>query len=156
MDHDLRRFKAEIFQALANPTRIAIVELLRDEGETSVGRVTEALGVEQANASQHLAVLRNKQVVLSRKVQEDFDRIFDHLFERAPEHAATRIESIIAAIDVLASSPLIGRPVSAGQRELIISSGASGFLALYRYDPVADTIYVLAVRSQRERDYKPR
>jgi hypothetical protein len=39
---------------------------------------------------------------------------------------------------------------------LIISSGASGFLALYRYDPVADTIYVLAVRSQRERDYKPR
>lgn len=67
MEHDLRRFKAEIFQALANPTRIAIVELLRDEGEASVGRVTEALGVEQANASQHLAVLRNKYVVLSRK-----------------------------------------------------------------------------------------
>jgi plasmid stabilization system protein ParE len=96
------------------------------------------------------------RVVLSRKVQHDFDRIFDHLFERAPEHAATRIESIIAAVDVLATSPLIGRPVPAGQRELIISSGASGFLALYRYDPVADTIYVLAVRSQRERDYKPR
>lgn len=95
-------------------------------------------------------------VVLSRKVKDDFDRIFDFLFERAPEFAALRIEAIIAAIDILASSPMIGRPVSAGQRELIISTGASGYLALYRYDPVADTIYVLAVRSQRERDYKLR
>ncbi len=95
-------------------------------------------------------------VVLSRKVKDDFDRIFDFLFERAPAYAALRIEAIITAIDVLASSPMIGRPVSAGQRELIISTGASGYLALYRYDPVADTIYVLAVRSQRERDYKLR
>lgn len=95
-------------------------------------------------------------VVLSRKVKDDFDRIFDFLFEPAPEFAALRIEAIIAAIDILASSPMIGRPVSAGQRELIISTGASGYLALYRYDPVADTIYVLAVRSQRTRDYKLR
>jgi toxin ParE1/3/4 len=95
-------------------------------------------------------------VVLSRKVKDDFDRIFDFLFERAPEYAADRIEAIIAAIDILASSPMIGCPVPAGQRELIISTGASGYLALYRYDPVADTIYVLAVRSQRERDYKLR
>lgn len=67
VEHDLRRFKAEIFQALANPTRIAIVELLRDEGEASVGRIADALGIEQANASQHLAVLRNRYVVLARK-----------------------------------------------------------------------------------------
>ncbi len=95
-------------------------------------------------------------VILSRQVKDDFDRIFDFLFEHAPEYATLRIEAIISAIDVLASSPMIGRPVSEGQRELIISTGASGYLALYRYDPVADTIYVLAVRSQRERDYKQR
>ena len=94
------------------------------------------------------------RVVLSRKVKDDFDRIFDFLFEHAPEYAADRIEAIIAAIDILASSPMIGRPVSSGQRELVIATGASGYLALYRYDPLADTIYVLAVRSQRERDYK--
>ena len=93
-------------------------------------------------------------VILSRQVKDDFDRIFDFLFEHAPEYATLRIEAIISAIDVLASSPMIGRPVSEGQRELIISTGASGYLALYRYDPVADTIYVLAVRSQRERGYK--
>ena len=94
------------------------------------------------------------RVVLSRKVKDDFDRIFDFLFEHAPEYAADRIEAIIAAIDILASSPMIGRPVSSGQRELVIATGASGYLALYRYDPLADTIYVLAVRGQRECDYK--
>lgn len=67
MSDALRRFKSEIFQGLANPTRIAIVELLR-EGEQSAGTLIERLGLEQANASQHLAVLRAKQIVVSRKV----------------------------------------------------------------------------------------
>lgn len=67
MQDALRRFKAGIFQALAHPTRIAIVELLRDEGEVPVSRIHEKLGVEQANASQHLAVLRGKQIVVNRK-----------------------------------------------------------------------------------------
>ena len=66
MQDSLRRFKAAIFQALANPTRIAIVELLRD-GEKSAGFLMERLGVEQANVSQHLAVLRSKHIVTSRK-----------------------------------------------------------------------------------------
>jgi DNA-binding transcriptional ArsR family regulator len=63
----LRRFKAEIFQALGHPTRIAIVEALRD-GELPAGRLIEKLGLEQANASQHLSVLRAKMIVINRKV----------------------------------------------------------------------------------------
>lgn len=94
------------------------------------------------------------RVALSARVREDFDRIFDFLFEHAPEYAAERIGSIIDAIDVLQTSPLIGRPVAFGQRELIISTGASGYLALYRYDPMSDTVLVLAVRSQREQRYR--
>jgi DNA-binding transcriptional ArsR family regulator len=66
MTQELRRFKAEIFQALAHPTRIAIVELLRD-GEMSAGQLIDRMGLEQANASQHFAVLRSKQVVVNRK-----------------------------------------------------------------------------------------
>jgi plasmid stabilization system protein ParE len=65
-----------------------------------------------------------------------------------------RIQSIIEAIEVLQTSPLIGRPVAYGQRELVISTGASGYLALYRYDPLSDTVLVLAVRSQREQRYR--
>lgn len=62
----MRQFKAGIFQALGHPTRVAIVEQLR-HGEMTVGRLCEKVGVEQANASQHLAVLRNKYVVDTRK-----------------------------------------------------------------------------------------
>ena len=66
MPDTLRRFKAEIFQALAHPTRIAILEELRD-GELAAGTIIERLGMEQANVSQHLAVLRAKQIVVNRK-----------------------------------------------------------------------------------------
>jgi DNA-binding transcriptional ArsR family regulator len=66
LPESLRRFKAEIFQALAHPTRIAILDLLR-EGEMTVGAFAEYLNLEQANLSQHLAVLRAKQIVTSRK-----------------------------------------------------------------------------------------
>ena len=67
MDSPLRLFKAQVFQALAHPTRIAIVEALR-EGEVSASALLVHLNVEQANLSQHLAVLRTKQVVVGRKV----------------------------------------------------------------------------------------
>jgi DNA-binding transcriptional ArsR family regulator len=63
----LRQFKADIFQALAHPTRIAILEFLGD-GELSAGALIEKLGMEQANVSQHLAILRAKQLVVNRKV----------------------------------------------------------------------------------------
>lgn len=66
MPETLRQFKASIFQALAHPTRIAIIELLRD-GELAAGAIIERLGIEQANASQHLAVMRAKHIVVSCK-----------------------------------------------------------------------------------------
>ena len=66
MQDSLRRFKADIFQALAHPTRIAILELL-SAGELSAGALIDKLGMEQANVSQHLAVLRAKQLVSHRK-----------------------------------------------------------------------------------------
>lgn len=66
MQDALRQFKASVFQALAHPTRIAIIEVLR-EGELSAGIIIEKLGLEQANASQHFAVLRAKHIVVSRR-----------------------------------------------------------------------------------------
>jgi DNA-binding transcriptional ArsR family regulator len=66
MQDALRQFKADFFQALAHPTRIAIVEQLRN-GELSAGVLNERLGIEQANASQHLSVLRAKNILVNRK-----------------------------------------------------------------------------------------
>src|SRR5262245_22092831 len=79
MQDSLRRFKAGVFQALAHPTRIAIVELLRDEGGVPVNRIHERLGLEQANVSQHLSVLRAKQIVIGRK---DGNQVFYGLRDR--------------------------------------------------------------------------
>jgi ArsR family transcriptional regulator len=76
----MRQFKAEVFQALAHPTRVAIVECL-DLGELSVGQLCEKVGVEQANASQHLAILRNKHIVQTRKAgNQTFYRLRDPAF----------------------------------------------------------------------------
>ena len=66
MPESLRRFKADIFQALAHPTRIAIIELLGG-GELSAGDLIAKLNMEQANVSQHLTVLRAKRLVINRK-----------------------------------------------------------------------------------------
>jgi ArsR family transcriptional regulator len=62
----LRSYKASVFQALGHPTRIAIVETLR-EGELPAGAIQERLGIEQANVSQHLSILRSRQIVTNRK-----------------------------------------------------------------------------------------
>jgi ArsR family transcriptional regulator len=66
MPDSLRQFKAELFQALAHSTRIAILDLLR-EGELTAGTFSDRLGLEQANLSQHLAVLRARQIVTARR-----------------------------------------------------------------------------------------
>ncbi len=66
MQSMLWEYKASIFQALAHPTRIAIVEVLA-QGEASAGAILEKLGIEQANLSQHLAILRSRQIVNNRK-----------------------------------------------------------------------------------------
>jgi ArsR family transcriptional regulator len=66
MQNTLREYKASVFHALAHPTRIAILEALRD-GEISTRAIQERLGVEQANLSQHLAILRSRQIVANRK-----------------------------------------------------------------------------------------
>jgi ArsR family transcriptional regulator len=62
----LRRFKADVFQALGHPTRIHIAECLRG-GPHPPSEILRRVGVEPANLSQHLGVLRAKGLVLSRR-----------------------------------------------------------------------------------------
>jgi ArsR family transcriptional regulator len=62
----LQTWKAEFFKALAHPARIRILEYLRN-GEKPAGEIIEALGLEQSNGSQHLAVLRNRDILVARR-----------------------------------------------------------------------------------------
>ncbi|HEY3281302.1 MAG TPA: metalloregulator ArsR/SmtB family transcription factor [Armatimonadota bacterium] len=62
----LQIWKAEFFKALSHPARIRILELLRD-GERPAGELLSALGLEQSNGSQHLAVLRHRNILVARR-----------------------------------------------------------------------------------------
>jgi DNA-binding transcriptional ArsR family regulator len=75
----VRDYKASLFQALAHPTRIAVLEVLA-EGELSARTIQERLGIEQANLSQHLAILRSRQIVAKRK---DGNQVFYSLRNQA-------------------------------------------------------------------------
>ncbi|MGI9026852.1 MAG: type II toxin-antitoxin system RelE/ParE family toxin [Burkholderiaceae bacterium] len=94
------------------------------------------------------------RIELAPEVFEDFDRIFEHIAQFDVGSAAARIDEIIEAVQILATSPLIGRPVKDSKRELVIGRGSRGYVALFRYIPERDTVFVLAVRSQRESGYR--
>ena len=92
-------------------------------------------------------------IELAPGVGDDFERILEHLLEHKSVDAASRIEEIIAAIDVLERNPLIGRPARGGLRELVIGRRSRGYVALYRYVAELDTVFVLAIRGQKEAGY---
>ena len=93
------------------------------------------------------------RVELAPEVLDDFDRFFDHMAQFEVEDASARIGEIVQAVQVLTHSPLIGRPVKDGKRELVIGRGSRGYVALYRFVARIDTVFVLAIRSQRESGY---
>lgn len=95
-------------------------------------------------------------IELAPEIAEDFARILDHLERHQASNPQARIREIIEAFDVLAHNPLIGRPVSSGKREIIIGRRSHGYVALYRYIDEIDTLFILAIRSQREAGYPSR
>ncbi|MDP1541786.1 MAG: type II toxin-antitoxin system RelE/ParE family toxin [Polycyclovorans sp.] len=93
------------------------------------------------------------RIELAPEITADLDRIVQHLLDHDADLPAERIDAIIAVLDLLASSPLIGRPCRQSLGELIIGRGAQGYVALYHYAPAIDTVFVLGIRSQREAGY---
>jgi toxin ParE1/3/4 len=93
------------------------------------------------------------RIELAPEVGDDLDRIFDHLAEHDVDDIPLRIDEIIQAISVLELNPLIGRPVHGDKRELVIGRRTRGYVALYRYVVEIDTVFVLALRGQKEAGY---
>ncbi len=84
----------------------------------------------------------------------DLERLSDFLLETDPHAAQDTVTLIFEALEILGQHPEIGRKVHFGQRELVISRGKTGYLALYRFLPHIDRVLVLAIRHQRESGYK--
>jgi len=85
---------------------------------------------------------------------EDFERIIEFLLDASPGAVGDAISQIRDAISILERHPSVGRRVDRLRRELVITYGASGYLALYRHDARLNVVRILRVRHQREAGYR--
>jgi plasmid stabilization system protein ParE len=93
------------------------------------------------------------QVVYAPEAIDHLERAFSTLVDRdAPEAARAAASAITTAIDMLRVHPQIGRLVG-DLRELVISFGRTGYVALYDYRPALNEVRILAIRHQRELDF---
>lgn len=86
----------------------------------------------------------------SRRALADLERFSEFLLEQEPANATSTMEGILNGVEILRRHPHVGRPVGHGLRELVISRGRSGYVALYAFDAVRDEITVHKLRHQLE------
>jgi len=91
--------------------------------------------------------------LVSLEAADDLETLLDFLVSDMPEHAVQSVDLIMDALNILQDHPNIGRPLQHPLRELVISRGRSGYVALYEYDAQADVVVVLAIRHQRQAGY---
>jgi plasmid stabilization system protein ParE len=94
------------------------------------------------------------QIVYSSEALEDFERIIDFLLNASPGAVGDAVSQIRDAISILERHPSVGRRVDSVRRELVITHGASGYLALYRHEPRSNIVRILRIRHQREAGYR--
>jgi plasmid stabilization system protein ParE len=97
-------------------------------------------------------------IVFDIEALDDLERIFEFNFERDPATALEHVDKIRSAVMILDAHPQIGRPVRRGSmlRELVISHGKTGYIALYECSPVDKLVRIVAIRHQREAGYRGR
>jgi plasmid stabilization system protein ParE len=95
------------------------------------------------------------RVVISASGQADIRRLHRFLAIKNSEAALRAVKAIRESFKPLRTQPEIGRPIEdePNLRELIIEFGSSGYLALYRYLPNDDAVFILTVRHQRQDQY---
>lgn len=102
MPESIFDLQAEMCQTMSNATRLRIVHALR-EGPQCVGKLAEALELDQASVSRHLAVLRNRGIVIATRhggeviyqiTNPKIERICDLMREVLAEQAAARTDMI--------------------------------------------------------------
>lgn len=86
---------------------------------------------------------------------DDLKRLRDFLVDTDVTAAEETVLLILDAVDVLCAHPLLGRASQDKLRELVISRGRTGYVALYKYDERKDRILIAAIRHQREAGYDP-
>ncbi len=94
-------------------------------------------------------------IVYSSRSLDHLERAFGFLRKENPEAAVAAADAIGSAGENLGAHPLLGRRVHGDIRELVISYGVTGNIALYRFLVLQDEIRVLAIRHQRQIGFIP-
>ena len=95
------------------------------------------------------------RVVYSARALDHLERAFEFLRTQYPRATERAVHAIVSAVENLANHPLIGRRIDREIRDLIISYGETGYIALYRFVVPRDEVHVLAIGHQRELGYLP-
>lgn len=95
------------------------------------------------------------QVAYSARLLAHIERAFQFLRNKNPAAALDTGIAIQSAVDNLSAHPLVGRRIEGELRELIISYGQTGYVALYRFVVARDEVRILAIRHQRELGFLP-
>ena len=93
------------------------------------------------------------RVDYSAAARADLIRLVDFLVQSGADDPARMVDDITHAVEALVRHPRIGRPLDSGLRELVISHGTTGYVALYDYSALYDDVLILRIRHQREEDY---
>ena len=95
-------------------------------------------------------------IVFAEEALDDLDKILEFNFQVDPAAALDHIEKIRSAALMLDVHPEIGRRIRghSSLRELVISYGRSGYVALYEYSAAESVVRVVAVRHQHEAGYR--
>ena len=94
------------------------------------------------------------RVEIAAQAHADLERVFDFLAETDLRAAMASKAAIFDGLRILERHPLIGRAVEEGFRELVISRGKSGYVALYQYLDADEVVLVFALRHQREAGFR--
>jgi plasmid stabilization system protein ParE len=91
------------------------------------------------------------KIVYHDKARIDVMRLVEFLIESDVDAALATFGIIDEGVSVLKNHPEIGRPTeSDALRELVISRGRTGYVALYEFDELRELVIVLRVKHQRE------
>ena len=90
------------------------------------------------------------KLIYSAQTLAALERLTDFLIETELPAAEETVGLIEEAVGLLIRHPLIGRPVEHELRELVISRGRTGYVALYSLEEDQDAVLILAIRHQRE------
>ncbi len=90
------------------------------------------------------------RLVFAPQAGQDLKRLTEFLIDTDQNTANETVDILIGGLSILKQHPLVGRAVEQHYRELVISRGRAGYVALYSYDVARNVALILAIRHQRE------